>query len=135
MVGLRQTSRFHGVNAAPLVSHRSRKPLMPELPSPVREAIDAFNAADIDAFTALFNPVTGYINDWGREFRGAEAIRRWSDQHFIGQQIAVDVLTFYLTDDRETVVIARVADGKSNIPATYSFGVDGESLTYLQVLA
>lgn len=108
---------------------------MRELPPPVRKALDAANAADTDAFMALFAPLTGYVNDWGREFRGSEAIRRWSDMHFIGKQIEINVLTFYPTDECETVVIARVANGESEAPATYTFGVEGELLTSMHVLA
>jgi hypothetical protein len=46
------------------------------LPSAVRKAIDAANLGDTDAFLASFVPHLGVVNDWNREFRGTEAIRR-----------------------------------------------------------
>src|SRR6201995_5671102 len=49
------------------------------LPAPVRAVVDAANAGDADAFVACFPP-SGFVDDWGRQFRGHEAIRGWSDQ-------------------------------------------------------
>jgi hypothetical protein len=108
---------------------------MPELPSVIRAALDAVNAGDTDAFLALFTPGTGFVNDWGDEFRGTDGIRHWSDAHLIGLHVKIEVVAFYRTGDSETVVIAQVAGDDFNGPATYTFGVDGDRLTSIHVLA
>ena len=98
------------------------------LPAPVHAAITAINAADTAAFLALFAPNTGYVEDWGREFRGIEAIRSWSDHEFIGQRIKLRVASFYLTGDGDTVVIAEVCGFGFKSPNAFTFRVDGQLL-------
>lgn len=60
---------------------------MTELPAPERAALDA---ASTGAFLACF-PHDGVLDDWGRRFRGHEAIRRRSDREFIGVQVTLAV--------------------------------------------
>src|SRR5437588_1290760 len=98
------------------------------LPSPVRKAINAVNSGDTGAFLALFAPNTGSVTDWGREFRGVQEIRSWSNHEFIGQQVKLQVATFYLTGEGDTVVIADVAGHGFNSPNAFTFHVDGELL-------
>lgn len=92
---------------------------MPELPAPVREAFDATNAGDLGRFLAAFAP-DGVIDDWGREFRGHEAIAGWSREESIGVQ-----QTFVVTGSREygdeVVVTAEVGGGGFNGPSTFTF--------------
>jgi hypothetical protein len=47
----------------------------------------AANAGDTQSF---LNSVSAdaVVDDWGREFRGHDAIRGWSDREFIGDRIA-----------------------------------------------
>lgn len=101
---------------------------MGQLPAPVRQAISAVNFGDTGAFLALFTPNTGYVTDWGREFRGLQAIRSWSNHEFIGQQVKLQVATFYLTGEGDTVVIADVAGHGFKSPNAFTFHVDGELL-------
>ncbi len=56
---------------------------MTDLPDPVARVLDAANRHDSDAFLAFFTE-DGVVDDWGREFAGAAAIRGWSDREFIG---------------------------------------------------
>lgn len=108
---------------------------MPALPPPVRKAIDAANAADTDAFSALFTPTDGCVDDRGREFRGADAIRRWSDAQLRHTNIRIAVIDFHQIGERETVVIADVSGDVFNGTTTYEFGVDGDRLTNLRIVA
>ena len=55
------------------------------LPPPVQAILTAAGAGDTPGFLASFTP-HGVVDDWGREFRGAEAIQGWSDAEFIGVQ-------------------------------------------------
>ena len=56
---------------------------MSDVPEPVARALAAANANDTEAFLACFTR-DGVVDDWGREFRGADEIRAWSDREFIG---------------------------------------------------
>ncbi|HEY2479421.1 MAG TPA: nuclear transport factor 2 family protein [Solirubrobacterales bacterium] len=56
---------------------------MPDLPAPVEAALAATNANDVDAFLDCFTR-DGVVDDWGREFRGRDEIRAWSDREFNG---------------------------------------------------
>lgn len=106
---------------------------MTALPQPVQAAIDAANAGDVDAFLATFTPVTGLVDDWGHEHRGADEIRRWSDGEFIGRNVTIDVVFSYANDD-EVVVLARVGGDSVSGAYTYSFRIEDDSLTTMRVI-
>ena len=58
-------------------------------PEPVARLLQAANDHDTDAFLAGFTD-DGVVDDWGREFAGADAIRGWSDKEFIGVDVTLD---------------------------------------------
>jgi hypothetical protein len=104
-----------------------------ELDTPTRRLLDAANANDTDAFLAAFT-ADGVVDDWGREFRGAEAIRGWSDREFIGQQVtlAVEEVT---RDGDETVVTAAVGGNGFNGPSHFTFRTDGDRIARMTIRA
>lgn len=57
-----------------------------DVPEPVNGFIEAVNAGDTEAFLGYFPDDDGVVDDWGRQFRGHEEIRAWSDQEFVGAQ-------------------------------------------------
>ena len=71
---------------------------MTDLPPPVARLIDAANANDTAAFVAALTP-DGAVDDWGREFRGPEAVRGWSDAEFIGVRVSLDVTDVEVRDN------------------------------------
>lgn len=104
-----------------------------QLPAAVGALIAAANAHDTDAFLATFTP-DGVVDDWGREFRGAEAIRRWSDAEFIGVAVTLDV-TEVSGRDGETVVAAQVGGNGFNGPSHFTFAVDGDRVRRMTIRA
>jgi hypothetical protein len=52
------------------------------VPGAVGTLLDAANHHDTEALLASFTQ-DGVVDDWGREFTGAESIRGWSDREFI----------------------------------------------------
>ena len=102
-----------------------------DLPAAVQRALDAANAGDIDAFLGAFT-ADGVVDDWGREFRGADAIRGWSDNEFIGKQVTLDV-TQVVDKDGETVVTAQVGGNGFNGPSHFSFRVAGDRLSRMTI--
>jgi hypothetical protein len=118
---------------AELAEALSHDPRMADLPAPVAAALDAANANDIDAFLAAFVP-DGVVDDWGREFRGPEAIRGWSDKEFIGVRVSLDVAGVEVRGD-ETVVTAQVGGDGFNGPSHFAFRVAGDRVARMTIRA
>jgi hypothetical protein len=102
-------------------------------PEPVAALLDAADANDTDAFLASFTE-DGVVDDWGREFTGAEAIRGWSDAEFIGVQVSLAVTRVVQQGD-VTVVSADVGGGGFNGPSTFSFAVRGDRVARMTIRA
>lgn len=103
------------------------------LPKPVLALIDAANDNDIDSFLAGFTQ-DGVVDDWGREFRGADRIRGWSDAEFIGKQVSLEVESFEERDG-ETVVTAEVGGKGFNGLSHFMFRVDGDLVSRMTIRA
>ena len=106
---------------------------MPDLPPPVASLIDAANANDLERFLDSFTP-DGVVDDWGREFRGATAIRRWSDGEFIGVAVSLEV-TEVQQRDSTTVVTAVVGGRGFNGLSHFSFEIRGDRVQRMTIRA
>jgi hypothetical protein len=93
---------------------------MSDLPDPVARVLDAANRHDGDAFLAFFTE-DGVVDDWGREFAGAAAIRGWSDREFIGVNVALDVRESHVASDGEVTIGADVGGDGFNGPSHFTF--------------
>jgi hypothetical protein len=94
---------------------------MSETPEPVARLLKAANDHDTDGFLASFTE-DGVVDDWGREFVGAEAIRGWSDREFIGVDVVLDVTGTTSSGD-ETTISADVGGAGYNGPSHFTFTV------------
>jgi SnoaL-like protein len=103
------------------------------LPGPVRNAVDAANRGDVEAFLDSFVP-TGVVDDWGREFAGRDAIRGWSDAEFIGKQVTLDVTAVEQDGDR-TEVTAQVGGNGFTGPSHFTFDSEGPLLARMTIRA
>ncbi|WP_165367951.1 nuclear transport factor 2 family protein, partial [Phytoactinopolyspora endophytica] len=101
------------------------------LPSPLSAFVDAVNAHDEAAFLDAFTD-DGLVDDWGREFRGREAIKAWSDREFIGARGTMTV-----TDVSEDGGWVRVtADWRSthaNGMSLFEFQLDGDRVHQMRI--
>jgi SnoaL-like protein len=97
----------------------------------VASAIDAANRGDTAAFLAAFTP-GGVVDDWGREFRGPDAITGWSDKEFIGVDVSLAVEDVETTGD-DTTVTAQVGGRGFNGPSHFTFRVDGDRVTRMTI--
>ena len=59
---------------------------MAALPEPVARLLQAANDNDVDAFLAGFT-VDGVVDDWGREFAGADAIMPETESAFVSEPV------------------------------------------------
>lgn len=106
---------------------------MTMIPQPVQALLDAANANDIDAFLAGFTH-DGVVDDWGREFKGTDRIRGWSDNEFIGKQVSLDVEEAEERDG-ETVITAQVGGNGFNGPSHFGFKVAGDRVSRMTIRA
>jgi len=104
----------------------------------VARHIAAVNAFDEDAIVATFAD-DALVNDAHREFRGAEAVRRWVAKEMVGDHVTIDV-TEVIDHYGDTIVRGRY-DGdfdKTNLPGdlilTNYFTVrDGEIVSLIVI--
>jgi hypothetical protein len=103
----------------------------PALPTPVAAALDAANAGNTEGFLATFAD-DGAVDDWGRVFRGHDAVRGWSDAEFIGKQVTLRI-TGSRTDGDTTTVSAQVGGNGFNGPSDFAFTVAGPRITLMRI--
>ncbi|SEF82505.1 hypothetical protein SAMN05216223_102157 [Actinacidiphila yanglinensis] len=101
------------------------------LPIPVAAALEAAGAGNTEDFLAAF-AADGAVDDWGRVFRGHDAIREWSDAEFIGKQVTLRV-TGTRTEDATTTVSAVVGGNGFNGPSDFAFTVAGNRITLMRI--
>jgi hypothetical protein len=106
---------------------------MNDLPEPVARALAAANANDTEALLACFTP-DGVVDDWGREFRGPDEIRGWSDREFIGVRVSLEV-TGVEQRAGATIVTATVGGDGFNGPSHFTFTVNRDRLTRMTIRA
>jgi hypothetical protein len=106
---------------------------MKDLPDAVAAALEAANANDTAAFLACFTP-DGVVDDWGREFRGPDEIRAWSDSEFIGVHVSLDV-TGVEREGGATTVTATVGGDGYNGPSHFRFDVEGDRVARMTIRA
>jgi ketosteroid isomerase-like protein len=106
---------------------------MTELPTPVAALIDAANANDTEAFLGSLT-ADAVVDDWGREFRGPDAIRGWSDGEFIGVAVTLEVTDVERQGD-ETTVTATVGGQGFNGPSHFTFRVSGDRVARMTIRA
>jgi hypothetical protein len=86
----------------------------------------------VEGFLDAFVEGQGAVDDWGRVFRGRDAIRGWSDEEFIGKQVSLAV-TGVRTDGPTTVVSARVGGRGFNGPSDFAFELSGDRIVLMTI--
>jgi hypothetical protein len=101
------------------------------LPVPIAAALEAVDAGNIEDFLHAFAD-DGAVDDWGRVFRGHEAIRQWSDAELIGKRAVLEV-TGVRTEGDTTTVSAQVGGDGFNGPSDFAFTVAGDRLALMRI--
>ncbi|GAB2997632.1 nuclear transport factor 2 family protein [Amycolatopsis acidiphila] len=94
---------------------------MSAIPAPVRRVLDAIDAGNADAFVTAFD-ADGAVDDWGREFRGHDRIRAWSDAEFIGVRVSFRDVVVSEPGNPVTLRVQVGGDG-FNGPSGFTFEV------------
>ena len=108
------------------------------LPPVVKDFIKATNDHDGDAFIHTFAK-DALVNDFARNFWGADAIKKWSDKEMIGDKVTLEVDE--VVDVHGDLLITALTDGnydKSKSPdptyLDYFFTVQGNKIVKLIVI-
>jgi hypothetical protein len=104
-----------------------------EIPTAVQRALTAIDAQDNDAFVAAFAP-DGYVDDWGREFRGPDQIRSWSQNELIGKQ-ATFTDTQVTQPGNPLTIVTQVGGNGFNGPSHFTFTTEADKLTSMTITA
>jgi ketosteroid isomerase-like protein len=78
----------------------------PKLSQLVEAYVQAINNDDAASFLALFAD-NAEVEDIGREFRGTDAIKAWSDREIFDVRVTLEVIECTNRED-ETVITAKV---------------------------
>ncbi|WP_236792551.1 nuclear transport factor 2 family protein [Amycolatopsis sp. GM8] len=106
---------------------------MTDVPAPVQRILDAIDAGDTAAFVRAFD-ADGVVDDWGREFRGHDRIRAWSDKEFIGVQVSFSDLTVAEPGNPVTIRV-QVGGNGFNGPSGFTFDVRGDHVHRMTITA
>ncbi len=104
-----------------------------DVPAAVQRVLDAAAAHSTEQFLAAFTP-DGVVDDWGREFRGPDRIRGWSDAEFIGVRVTLAV-TGVVTDGADVTVEAQVGGQGFNGPSHFTFRVTRDRVERMTIRA
>jgi hypothetical protein len=104
-----------------------------EIPAAVQRALTAIDAQDNDAFVAAF-AADGFVDDWGREFRGHDGIRSWSENELIGKR-ATFTGTEVSTPGNPLTILTQVGGDGFNGPSHFTFDVQGDQLASMTITA
>lgn len=97
----------------------------------VQRALDAANAGNTEGFLDCFAS-DGAVEDWGRVFRGRDAIRGWSDKEFIGVQVALSPTGTKRVGDTVTIS-AQVGGNGYTGQSHFAFTVANERITLMRI--
>jgi len=78
------------------------------LPRTVSTYLQATNQGDRAAFIGCFD-VGALVDDAGREFRGVDAIRDWSEREIFGASVSLEVLA--VASQGDDVVVTTQVEG------------------------
>jgi ketosteroid isomerase-like protein len=107
--------------------------LSEDVPAAIRAFMGATNAGDPAAFVAAFTE-DGFVSDWGREFRGHEAIAEWDRSDNIGKRSRFELLGLKPgTGDQQFVATMVVTGDGYNGTSDLEFTVRGDRVARLVI--
>lgn len=104
-----------------------------QIPAAVQRVLTAIDEQDNDAFVAAFAP-DGYVDDWGRQFRGPDQIRSWSANELIGKH-ATFTDTQVSTPGNPLTILTQVGGDGFNGPSHFTFDIQSDHITSMTITA
>jgi hypothetical protein len=103
------------------------------LPTAVQRTLAAIGEQDNDAFVAAFAP-DGFVDDWGRRFRGPDRIRSWSENELIGKRATFSD-TRVSTPGNPLTIVTQVGGDGFNGPSHFTFEVRDDLIASMTITA
>ncbi len=110
-----------------------------QLPVLAQSYVEAINSHDSATFLSLFAN-DAIVDDAGREFRGLDAIKEWSDREIFAADVTLEVID-HSERDGESVITSKV-DGnfdRTGLPdpviIAHRIAVDGDKIAGLDLPA
>jgi len=103
-----------------------------DIPQPVADLIDAVNGHDEEAFLDFFT-ADGFVDDWGRTFRGREAIDGWSGREFIGSDGTLTVQSVTTSESGNVVVVGDWRSNHANGLSRFEFALEGDQVASMTI--
>ena len=108
-------------------------PVAGDVPAAIRRFIDTTNAGDHEGFVAVFTQ-DALLSDWGREFRGRDAIGEWDRSDNIGRKSRFELLEVRRGDtEHEFVTTVVVTGGGFNGTSDLAFTIRGDEVARLVI--
>lgn len=103
-----------------------------QIPEPVASLIAAVNGHDESTFLDFFTD-DGYVDDWGRIFRGRDAIDGWSTKELIGAEGTLSVQSVAITDTGNVVVVGDWRSNYANGLSRFEFVIAGDLIASMTI--
>lgn len=103
-----------------------------QMPEPVAVLVDAVNAHDEDAFLDSFT-ADGYVDDWGRVFRGRAEIDGWSRKELIGATGTLTVHSVATAPTGEVVVVGDWRSSHANGLSRFDFALAEDKVASMTI--
>lgn len=103
-----------------------------QIPEPVATLIRAVNGHDEETFLATFTD-DGYVDDWGRVFRGRTAIDGWSTKELIGANGTLSVHSVTSADGGDVVVVGDWRSSYANGLSRFTFATAGDKIASMTI--
>ncbi len=103
-----------------------------EIPEPAAAVIAAINDHDEEGFLAAFTD-DGFVDDWGRIFRGRDAIHGWSSKELIGAEGTLAVESVTTTPSGSVVVVGDWRSNHANGPSRFEFEAVGQQVASMTI--
>jgi hypothetical protein len=103
-----------------------------DIPEPVASMVEAINDHDEERFLDTFTE-TGFVDDWGRTFRGRDAIDGWSRRELIGAHGTLTVESVTTTPTGEVVVLGDWRSNHANGLSRFTFAIAGDKVASMTI--
>jgi len=100
-------------------------------PDPIRRFVEATNAGDTESFLDTFTD-NALLSDWGRDFRGRDAISSWNQSDNIGVQSNLRIVRIAHSDGVYHARVAVTGNG-FNGEGDMAFTLDGDRIASLVI--
>ena len=127
------TDEFARALVANILPGLRTEPIVTATPAAVQAFVDATNAADTEAFVAVFTE-DAFLDDWGRQFHGHDGVASWNKTDNIGVQAHFEVESVQPAGEPDAYTVTmKVRSRRFNGTGAMAIKVRGDKITSLVI--